>query len=739
MRTLARFVLRRRRWVLGGTLVFLLAAAVLGSSVASHLSVGGFEDPGSESATTERVLRERFGAGDPDFVLLVTAVDGGDVDAPAVARAGRSLTDELAAESRVVDAASYWSLRNAPPLRSADGSQALVLARLVGDDDEVRAAAEELSPRYTRRGGEITVGVGGAGEVFRQVTEQAEDDLRRAELLTAPLVAVALLVVFGSVVAATLPFAVAVLAVLGTFLILTVLGELTQVSIFSLNLTTALGLGLAVDYSLFVVSRYREELAAGRTTEAAISRTMQTAGRTVAFSAATVAVSLAALLVFPIAYLRSFAYAGVAVVALAGAGAVVVLPALLAVLGPRVERGRLWRRAKERGDDGFWHGQATRVMRHPVPYALSVVGLLILLGLPFLRLEVGLTDDRVIPAGASSRATNDAIRENFTTREAGALSVVAEPDDGDVVTAEVDAYATRLSRLDGVARVDARSGYYLDGQHVPPDELSDRFRGADSTWLSVVPGVEPFSPAGERLVGEVRELPSPFDVTVTGPSARLVDTKDAIVDRLPTALGLVALTTFVLLFLMVGSVVVPLKALVLNLLSLTATFGVMVWVFQDGHLAGALDFTPTGFIDVFTPMLMFCIAFGLSMDYEVFLLSRIKEEYDLTGDNRNAVAAGLQRTGRIVTAAAVLLAVVFVAFATSQVAIVKLFGIGLALAVLVDAFLIRATLLPAFMQLAGRANWWAPRPLRRWHLRWGLWEAEPVSILDDTVPTGERG
>jgi putative drug exporter of the RND superfamily len=370
---------------------------------------------------------------------------------------------------------------------------------------------------------------------------------------------------------------------------------------------------------------------------------------------------------------------------------------------------------------------------------VSVVGLLILLGLPFLRLEVGLTDDRVIPAGASSRATNDAIRENFTTREAGALSVVAEPDDGDVATAEVDAYAARLSRLDGVARVDARSGYYLDGERVPPDELSERFHGADSTWLSVVPGVEPFSRAGEQLVSEVRELPSAFDVTVTGPSARLVDTRDAIVDRLPAALGLVALTTFVLLFLMVGSVVVPLKALALNLLSLTATFGVMVWVFQEGHLAGALDFTPTGFIDVFTPMLMFCIAFGLSMDYEVFLLSRIKEEYDLTGDNRNAVAAGLQRTGRIVTAAAVLLAVVFVAFATSQVAIVKLFGIGLALAVLVDAFLIRATLLPAFMQLAGRANWWAPRPLRRWHLRWGLWEAEPVSILDDTVPTGERG
>ena len=737
MRKLARFVLRRRRWILGGTLVFLLAAGILGGSVASHLSVGGFEDPASESAATERRLLEQFGAGDADFILLVTAA-GDDVDAPAASRAGQALTEELSREQHVADAVSYWSLNNAPPLRSDDGSQALVLARLVGDDDEARAAAEELSPRYTSRGDEITVSVGGAGEVFRQVTRQAEDDLRRAELLTAPLVAIALLVVFGTVVAATLPFAVAVLAVLGTFLTLTVLGELTQVSIFSLNLTTALGLGLAVDYSLFVVSRYREELAAGRPTEVAISRTMQTAGRTVAFSAATVAVSLAALLVFPIAYLRSFAYAGVAVVLLAGVGAVLVLPALLAVLGPRIERGRLWGRATKRTDDGFWHAQATRVMRRPVPYVVVVIGLLLLLGVPFLRLEVGLTDDRVIPTALSSRATNDAIRENFETREAGALSVVADPGDGAIATAEIDAYATRLSRLDGVARVDARSGYYLDGSQLPPDELSERFRGTESTWLSVVPNVEPFSRAGEQLVSTVRELPGPFDVTVTGPSARLVDTKDAIVGRLPAALGLVALTTFVLLFLMVGSVVVPLKALVLNVLSLTATFGAMVWVFQDGHLAGVLEFTPTGFIDVFTPMLMFCIAFGLSMDYEVFLLSRIKEEYDLTGDNRSAVAAGLQRTGRIVTAAAVLLALVFVAFATSQVAIVKLFGIGLALAVLIDAFLIRATLLPAFMQLAGRANWWAPRSMRRWHLRWGLWEAEPVAILDDALPTSER-
>jgi putative drug exporter of the RND superfamily len=348
-----------------------------------------------------------------------------------------------------------------------------------------------------------------------------------------------------------------------------------------------------------------------------------------------------------------------------------------------------------------------------------------------VRLEPGMADDRVIPASVSSRATNDVIRENFGSREASAMAVLVEGFDPGRED-DLDGYAARLSGLEGVARVDAATGYYLDGARVlDADDLSERFEADGTTWLSVVPAVEPISSEGEALVHRVRDTPAPFEIALGGPSANLVDTKHAIFARLPYAVALIAVTTFVLLFFMVGSLLVPLKALVLNVLSLTATFGAMVWVFQDGHLSGVLDFTATGSIDVFTPILMFCIAFGLSMDYEVFLLSRIKEEYDLTGDNEASVALGLQRTGRIVTAAALLLAIVFIAFATSKVSIVKLFGVGLTLAVLVDAFLIRATLVPAFMRLAGRANWWAPRPLRRFHLLYGIWEKEPLAILDE--------
>jgi RND superfamily putative drug exporter len=501
-----------------------------------------------------------------------------------------------------------------------------------------------------------------------------------------------------------------------------------------------MGLGLAIDYSLFIVSRYREELRAGRAPESALLRTMQTAGRTVAFSAFTVAISLAALLLFPLAYLRSFAYAGVGVVALAAIGAVVVLPALLAVLGTRIEKGQVLRRRPvvdpHAGavEHGFWYRRAHAVMRRPGPIAAVVVVLLGILGAPFFHFTAGQADDRVLPASSDVRAVHDELRANFTSNEASALTVVAAAGTPTPSEADLDAYAAALSTLPGVARVDAATGYYLGGIRAKAaDALSQRFvpKGeVTGAWLSVVPSVEPFSTEGEALVVAVRKAPAPFPVLVGGQTADLVDSKSSLGARLPLALGLIAAATFLLLFLMTGSVVVPLKALLLNLLSLSATFGMLVWVFEDGHLSGLLSFTPTGSISVHTPILLFCIAFGLSMDYEVFLLSRIKEEYDLGLANEEAVAVGLEKTGSIVTAAALLLAVVFVAFATAEVSVVKVFGVGLTLAVLVDAFLIRTLLVPAFMKMAGRANWWAPRPLRRFHLRYGIWERDPSSVLD---------
>ncbi len=371
-------------------------------------------------------------------------------------------------------------------------------------------------------------------------------------------------------------------------------------------------------------------------------------------------------------------------------------------------------------------------MRRPWPIAIGVVAVLVLLGTPFLGARFGLPDDRVLPESATSRQVQDQIRENFTSLEASALSVVAIGTDpaGAERDAAVDRYAAALSSIDGVARVDAATGSYQDGEQVfEPTAASVRFVGEEGTWLSVVPSIEPISEDGEQLVVDVRSTPAPFETVVAGPSAELVDTKAAITTRLPLALAIIALVTFALLFLMTGSVLVPLKAIVLNLLSLTATFGAMAWIFQDGNLSELLGFTATGTLDTTMPILMFCIAFGLSMDYEVFLLSRIKEEYDRTGDNRASVAIGLERTGRIVTAAAAILAVVFVAFATSGITFIKMFGVGMALAVIMDATLIRAALVPAFMRLAGAANWWAPAPLRRLHERIGFREASDVPVL----------
>ena len=721
--TIAQLAVRRRLPVLVASALFLVLAAVVGGGVFGKLQGGGFEDPDAEWTRAAEILQDHFGAGDANLVLLVTASQGSVDDAAAMA-AGRELTRRLGAEPEVSRAVSYWSLGKPPPLRSSDASKALVLVRIEGDEDAVDDALERIKPKYEGDQGPVIVEVGGSAAVFNEVAKTVESDLARAEAVAGPLTLVLLVVVFGSVVAALLPLAVGVIAVLGTFLSLSVIGSLTDVSIFSINLATALGLGLAIDYSLFIVSRFREELRSGAGTHDAVIRTVETAGRTIAFSALTVAVSLAALLIFPLYFLRSFAYAGIAVVLLAAAGALVSLPALLAVLGHRVNSLPLWRRPAPGETRGFWHRVAVTVMRHPVLVATPVVAVLLLVGTPFLGVKFGLPDHRVLPAGAESRQVSEQLRSDFSSSEADAFGVVAPHVlDPDGQRSAIDSYAATLSEIGGVARVDALTGSYIGGRQVaPPGPAATRFRNATGTWFSAVPAVEPVSPAGEEIVRTIRATDSPFEVLVAGASAELVDSKAALFARLPLAAAIIGVATFVLLFLMFGGLLVPVKAIVLNLLSLTATFGAMVWVFQEGHGADFLNFTPTGTLVTTVPILMFCIAFGLSMDYEVFLLSRIKEEYDHSGDNTASVAMGLERTGRIVTAAALVLSVTFVAFATSGVSFIKLMGLGLAVAVIVDATLIRGTLVPAFMRLAGDANWWAPRALRRIHERFGLRE-----------------
>ncbi len=466
---LARGIVRRRRAILVAAVIAFAVSGMLGGGVATKLSSGGFDDPGAESTKAQHYLDSHFAqAGMPNIVLLVTADPSTSVDDPAVAAAGQAITSELGQERGIVFAASYWSTGGAPPLKTADGHRALVFARFDGSSNDLNRAMDVLGPKYTRTGGGITVAVGGFGEIFREVGHTIQHDLQRAEMIALPITLLLLLLVFGSGVAALLPLAIGALSIVGTFLVLLVINSFTEVSVFSLNLTTGMGLGLAIDYSLFIVSRYREELRAGAEPDVAVERTVATAGRTVAFSALTVAASLCALLVFPLAFLKSFAYAGIAVAALAGLYAVVVLPALLAVLGRRVDALTIRRHSITPPEEGFWHKMAVRVMRRPIPFATAAVLLLLFLGAPALRMQLGLPDDRVLPSDKPARQVSDIIRNEFASKEAGALSVVSPGLDAANRAADVDTYAMQLAALPGVSRVDAPTGSYVHEGPVLP-------------------------------------------------------------------------------------------------------------------------------------------------------------------------------------------------------------------------------------------------------------------------------
>jgi putative drug exporter of the RND superfamily len=733
---LGRFAVARRRLILVLAVAFVVVSGVIGGGVVARLSSGGFDDPGSDSSKAASLLVDQFDAGPSDIVLVATSRAGESVDSPDVTAAGRTLAQRLTHESGVRGVTSYWATQ-APAMRSTDGATALITARLVQSGDAGQKRAGEIAQELagTTADGVLDVHVSGAPVVFSEVGSTIEKDLARAESIAIPVTMVLLLLVFGTLVASGLPAVIGAVAVLGSFLALFLTTQVTSVSIFAINLVTALGIGLGIDYALFIVTRFREELARGYEPNEAVVRTVRSAGRTVVFSGITVAIALSALLVFPQFFLRSFAYAGIATVTLAVLAAVLVLPALLAVLGTRVDRFRILRGSTEVSDHGFWYRLSSTVMRRPWPILIGGVAVLMVLGLPFFRVSFGQTDDRVLPASSQSAQAGQILRDRFDARESDPLTVVAPT--GSASSVAVAAYAAQLSRVDGVTRVDSAAGSYADGAQVAPaGPASSRFAAVsgEGTWLSVVADVEPYSAAGKTLVSDLRAVGSPLGTTYVGGSAAVfADSQSAMGSRLPWAIAIIAVATFALLFLFTGSVVLPAKALLLNMLSLSATFGAMVWIFQEGHLSALLGgFTVTGELDTSMPILMFCIAFGLSMDYEVFLLSRIKEEYDRTGDNTAAVALGLQRTGRLVTSAAALMAIVFIAFSTSGVTIIKMLGVGVALAVLMDATIVRGLLVPAFMRIAGDANWWAPPPLRRLHARIGLRES-----IEEGSPLGE--
>ncbi|WP_054811629.1 MMPL family transporter [Nocardia arizonensis] len=717
---LGRFVVRRARWILIASALALIAGGAFGVTAFGKMQAGGQEDPGAESSLATTQLTREFGA-DSDYIFLVRAKEG-SVDGGAAAEAGRALARELAADSRLTNVVSYWDT-GSPAMRSTDGTAAVVLAGNAATDPEVKTEnATRIVEKYSADGPVVQVRLGGMSATFGAVTEQIGKDLGLAEGIAVPLIMVLLVLAFGNVVAALLTLAVGGIAILGTFTELSILGSLTDVSVYAVNLTTALGLGLAVDYGLLMVGRFRERRTAGATPPDAVVAAVSTAGRTIVFSGATVMAALSSLVIFPQYFLRSFAYAGIGVVAIAAAAAVVTLPALMAALGARADAWKVPGVNGIRGESSrFWSGVADFAMRRPVLAGVPVIALLLLAAAPLLGVQFGTPDDRVLPTTVEPRQVGDAMRTEFVGGGANTLSVVTTSG---VSASAVGEYASALSRVEHVVQVDSSAGTFAAGQRTAVSPADARFARPDAQRLSVHIDLDRNSPAARDLVERVRAVAAPpgTRALVGGQVAELRDSLASIGDRLPIAVGWIVVTTFVLLFLFTGSIVQPLRALLSNALSLAATLGLMVFIFQDGHLSALLGFTPAP-LDVSMLLLLFCITFGLSMDYEVFVISRIKELHDQGASGVNAVTEGLGRTGRLVTTAAALISISFLAFVTSDVRFIQFFGLGTGLAILIDATLVRGVLVPVAMRLLGPAAWFAPRPLRVVHSRLGLAEA----------------
>jgi uncharacterized membrane protein YdfJ with MMPL/SSD domain len=720
-------VFGRRRLVGILALLVVVFGGMWGGSVSKHLSGGGYYDPHSESVRASNAITDQLGVPRSDAIALFRSSSLPVTDPTVEA----SIEAALAGVPKTAVAAyqSYGSTR-ATQLLSADGHATYAGLQLAGSGDSAQehslavakaAIAGKLAPG-------VTVEFGGTVPLNQQISGQVSTDLRRAETLSLPILLILLVLIFGSLVSAGLPLAIGVVAIVGAAVVLRILTEIVSVSVFALNLVTMLGLGLAVDYALFMISRFREELGHDDDVQKAVRRTMATAGRTVAFSGVTVAISLASLTLFPETFLRSMGYGGVAVVLVDMIAALTVLPALLAMLGHRVDALRissLLRRGKGSSvketvsDSGAWYRLAHSVMRRPVSYALPIVVLLLVMASPFAHVTFGGYTAKVLPANSEGVAVTNALATDFPANSTTPMQVVVEN-----VTSvpALQTYAAKLAKVAGVhgVKLAASRG---DDALIQLGYVGDPIANSSRTTLNAVRQVTP--PAGSRVL-------------VGGQTAFLVDQLHSIGHILPWMLGVIVVAMLVLLFLAFGSFVLPVKAVVMNALSISASFGVVTWIFQGGHLTHLLHFSKLGYLDATDPILMLAVIFGLSMDYEVFLLSRIREEWDKSHDNRRAVAVGLQRSGRIITSAALLLVIVIGAFSTSRVTTLKLLGVGMALAIVVDATIVRAMLVPAVMRLLGALNWWAPTPVVAWWSRHGITETSPQGRqdLDDAVGVG---
>jgi RND superfamily putative drug exporter len=714
---LTTFLYSNRRRVLVVAVVGAIVAGVFGAGVANRLSPYGTDDPATQSVQATNRFEAATGRQiDPGVVALVST---GDVGRRAARTRVEQVADVFRVQPDVASVASYYSTHN-PAMVARDGRSTYVLAYFRALSD--KRLSDDAKLLETRFSGQPDVKLGGDAIANAQVNTQVGNDLAHAELLAFPFIFLLSLLFFRSLVAALLPPLLGGLAIIGTFFLLRLVSTATDLSVFALNLATGLGLGLAIDYSLFIVSRYREEAGRDGFGLEALRRTIQTAGRTVLFSSITVAVAVAALTIFPQRFLYSMGIAGAIVALLAATLALTVLPALLAVLGPRVNAlsPRRLRHAAERdarpARSGAWYRLAKFVTGRPAPVAVASAAVLVALGIPFLTQVRFITADaRVLPQSASAHQVQSALDTRFPPNRTTPVEVVVGLP---ASSPAVRALARRIVRLPDVSAV-------------APAQPAGRGR----SLLTVAPVHGPLTGSTERLVRKVRAIQTPYYLGVAGQTASYLDLEHSLGAHLPAALAVVVAATLIVLFLMTGSVLLPLKAVAMNALNLSAVFGILVLIFQHGNLQGLLGYHSTGALDATQPILMFAIGFGLATDYGVFLLARIKEAHDAGAPDTEAVALGLERSGRIVTAAAVLFAVAVGAFASSQIVFIKELGIGAALTVLLDASLIRALLVPSLMGLLGSLNWWAPRPLRRLHERTGLREGFTPQIID-TAPLG---
>lgn len=662
-------------------------------------------------------MEDELGQGQSNLFVVFSG-GGTTVDDLGFQTAVEEALEPLAQDATVAGVATFYTT-GSPAFVSEDRTKTFAVVGLVHDAD----AASEDFPRLRALlfSEELEINVTGEPAAAREIQDKAESDLQRAELFAFPIVAILLVLILGSLVAASLPQAMGVLSVVAALLGLRILTEVTDVSVFALNITILLGLGLSIDYAFLIVDRFRKELRTKDVPEA-LQTTMSTAGKAVAFSGLAVAISLLGLLFFPMNFLQSMGLGGALVTGLAAIGALTVLPA---ILGPKVNALSVLRQDPGKEGVGFWYRLSTGVMKRPIVVMVPVVAFLVLLASPALDLRLGSPDPSILPSGNEIRWASEQLENDFAPGESTPINVVVQAR-GDILQPDnllaLDQLARDIAATPGVSRIDGLANVSPESI----DSLAPRFASGDFTWLSVISGLDRNSDEAQNLVKAIRGIApaNGLEILVGGETAQLVDTKGSLYDNIPWALAFVFGVTFIVLFLMFGSVVLPLKAVIMNALSIGATFGILVWIFQWGNLSGPLNFEPSGFLISALPMLLFGVVFGLSMDYEVFLLSRVKEEHDRTGDNAQAVAKGLQHTGRIITSAALLFIVLTGAFATADIVIIKSLGVGMAIAIALDATIVRALLVPATMRLMGDYNWWAPRPLKWLWDRIGIQETE---------------